>query len=103
MLHDILAHIFFYMLACSANPFTLAAVRRSFKNPRCDLFMRLLEAELKHNPHLLTITAEEAEKNRPDLLFGGRRKGYYKCNALSRVELLKIFATARARGEYFAR
>ena len=88
---------------CRPNPFNLPALRKSFANPRCDLFVRSLNAQLKRYSYLRSVTIEQVERDRPDCIFGGKRKGYFKCSALCRVELLRIFALARARGEFFAR
>ena len=89
------------MNACSTNPFSLDTLRKSFADPRSDLFVRSLKAELKRKPSLKTVTIEQVELDRPDALFGGKRKGYYKCDALSRVQLLKIFAKSRIRGDIY--
>ena len=97
------SHILSYMNACSTNPFSLDTLSKSFADPRSDLFVRSLKAELKRKPSLKTVTIEQVELDRPDALFGDKRKGYYKCDALSRVQLLKIFAKSRIRGEFFAR
>ena len=78
-------------------------MRKSFADPRSSLFVESLTAELSRYPSLRTITTEQAELDRPDCMFGGKRKGYYKCTALSRVVLLQIFAKSRIRGEFFAR
>ena len=103
MIPYIISYILSYMNACSTNPFSLDTLRKSFADPRSDLFVRSLKAELKRKPSLKTVTIEQVELDRPDALFGGKRKGYYKCDALSRVQLLKIFAKSRIRGEFFAR
>ena len=103
MIPYIISYILSYVNACSTNPFSLDTLRKSFADPRSDLFVRSLKTELKRKPSLKTVTIEQVELDRPDALFGGKRKGYYKCDALSRVQLLKIFAKSRIRGEFFAR
>jgi hypothetical protein len=48
------------------------------------------------------LTPKEADRDPPDILFGGqRRKGYFKCPALCRVFVLQILRELRERGEFF--
>jgi len=83
--------------------FTLFKVLDSFTDPRCDLFNRSLQAEMRKFPALATLTPEDAERDPPDILFGGRHKGYYKCMRLCRVWVLQIFKWLRSRGEWFVK
>jgi hypothetical protein len=85
-----------------ANRFSHDALMRSFRNPRCTLFLESVKAEIKHLPHLQHLTPKEADRDPPDILFGGqRRKGYFKCPALCRVFVLQILRELRERGEFF--
>ena len=83
--------------------FTLAKVLASFTDPRCDLFVKSLEAELIRFPDLANLTPADAARDPPDVMFGGRRKGYYKCPSLCRVWTLIVFRWLRSRGEYFVK
>ena len=83
--------------------YTLAKVLKSFEDPRCDLFINSLKAELTKFPELSEITLEDVERDPPDILFGGRRKGYFKCPRLCRVFVLTIFRWLRTRGEWFVK
>ena len=67
------------------------------------MFVKSLKAELKRKPSLRTITIEHVENDRPDTMFGGKKKGYYKCDALERVLVLQIVQKSRQRGEFFAK
>jgi hypothetical protein len=83
------------------NRFTVRSVNASFANPRTTLFLESVKAELKHMPELMFLSPEDVEKNPPDILFGGRRKGYFKCPALERIAVLEILRECRERGEFF--
>ena len=62
----------------------------SFANPRTKLFLDSLTAELEHTPELMFLTPKDVDKDPPDILFGGRRKGFFKCPALERIAVLDI-------------
>ena len=83
--------------------FTLDKVLKSFADPRSELFVKSLQGELKKFPELLMLTTKDAEADPPDILFGGRRKGYFKCPRLCRVFVLEIFRWLRSRGEWFVK
>lgn len=83
------------------SEFTLPSVLKSFANPRNNLFMRSLEAEITKRPDLLSVTPEQADDDPPEVLFGGRRKGYFKCRHLCRVWVLQTLRWLRTRGEFF--
>ena len=55
---------------------------------------------LKH-PELLRLTPADGEEDPPDVLFGNRRKGYFKCKSLCRIWVLAVLKWLRSRGEYF--
>ena len=87
--------------------YTLESVLRSFENPRCILFMESLKAEMKKNPELPTLTSAIYEapnpESPPEILFGARRKGYFKARHLCRVWVLDTLRWLRTRGEFFVR
>ena len=60
-----------------------------------------MTAELEHTPELMFLTPKDVDKDPPDILFGGRRKGFFKCPALERIAVLDILKELRARGEFF--
>ena len=84
-----------------SSEFTVANVLRSFRNPRSDLFNRSLNAELKRRPDLKRLKPEDGDSDPPDILFGNRRKGYYKAKHLCRVWTLETMRWLRSRGEFF--
>ena len=81
--------------------FTVESVLNSFANPRCDLFVRSLNAELERHPELEKLKPTDVEDSAPKILFSSRRKGYFKAPHLCRVYVLGVFAFARIRGEFF--
>ena len=85
----------------SSTEFTVGTVLKSYENPRCDLFNRSLNAELDRHPELQTLTPEDGALDPPDILFGKRRKGYFKCKHLCRVWTLETLRWLRSRGEFF--
>ena len=86
-----------------SDVFTLSSVLKSYLDPRCDIFSRSVKAEIAKYPGLLTLTPKDAERDPPDIMFGGRRKGYYKCPRLCRVYVMEIFRWLRSRGEWFVK
>ena len=85
------------------NEFSLKSVLKSFTDPRCSLFVRSLNAEMRKFPDLPLMTPKKADADPPDLIFGGRRKGYYKTPALCRVLVMQVFRWLRTRGEWFVK
>lgn len=62
---------------------------------------RSLHAEMKRRPELAILTSKDADLDPPEILFGLRRKGYYKARHLCRVWTLRTLAWLRTRGEFF--
>ena len=60
-----------------------------------------MQAELKRRPSLRELTRDDADDDPPEILFGNRRKGYYKANHLCRVWTLETIKWVRKRGEFF--
>ena len=87
--------------------YTLEVVLKSFENPRSSLFTDSLEAEMKKNPELKALTPEiylpPKAESPPEILFGARRRGYFKAKHLCRVWVLATLKWLRTRGEYFVR
>ena len=81
--------------------FTVKSVLDSFANPRTKLFLDSLSAELEQRPELMFLTPKDVDKDPPDILFKGRRKGFFKCPALERLAVLDILKELRQRGEFF--
>ena len=65
--------------------------------------MQSLLAEMKKNPGLEHMTPEKADANPPVRLFPKRLKGYYKCPALGRGNVLICILFMRERGELFVK
>ena len=63
--------------------------------------IRSLKAEMKKRPHLKNLTATDGTVDPPEVLFGVRRRGYYKAKHLCRVWTLQTLKWLRIRGEYF--
>ena len=85
------------------NKYAVESVLSSFADPRTGLFIQSLNAEIAKYESLVLSTPAIADLDPPDLTFGGRRKGYYKCPRLCRVLLLEIFKWCRIRGEWFVK
>ena len=69
--------------------------------PAGSLFMESLQAEMAKNPDLENLSPMDVSDDPPDILFGKRRKGYFKCPHLCRVWVLEALKKCRQRGEYF--
>ena len=65
------------------------------------LFTDSLRAEMAKHPELADLGAADAAVNAPEILFGARRKGYFKAKHLCRVLVLDLIKGSRVRGEYF--
>lgn len=63
--------------------------------------MESLQAEMTKHPDLCQLRPSDVVDDPPDILFGNRRKGYFKAKHLCRVWVLAILKKLRARGEYF--
>ena len=81
--------------------FTVESVLESFANPRCDLFLRSMQAEMEKHPELAELKPRDVADNPPKILFSSRRKGYFKAPHICRVWALMILSKARIRGEFF--
>ena len=71
------------------------------------LFMESLKAEMKKNPQLPKLTTDIYQppnpETPPEILFGVRRKGYFKARHLCRIWVLDTLRWLRTRGEFFVR
>ena len=56
---------------------------------------------MKKRPGLKDLTPEHGEANPPQMLFGSRRRGFFKAKHLCRVWTLEALQWLRIRGEFF--
>ena len=56
---------------------------------------------MEKRPELQELTSEDGDKDPPEILFGARRRGYYKAKHLCRVWTLQTLKWLRVRGEFF--
>ena len=56
---------------------------------------------MSKNPELADLNPADGARDPPDVLFGNRRKGYFKCKHLCRVWTLEVIKWLRSRGEFF--
>lgn len=56
---------------------------------------------MEKHPELAKLGAADAAANEPEILFGARRKGYFKMKCMCRVWVLDLIKGSRARGEYW--
>ena len=60
-----------------------------------------MKAELAKRPGLKDLTQKDADQDPPEILFGARRRGYFKAKHLCRVWTLATLKWLRTRGEFF--
>ena len=95
-----IAHISFPIYHC---PYIIAHICTTIYDHTGDLFDRSLQAELRKQPQLLTLTTKDVAANPPKRLFRARLKGYFMCPELCRIWVLGTLRDARKRGEFFVK